>query len=92
MTAILRTASGVLLALVLAASLALGTMTIIDQSRAATVACHQVNQLRSAIVTVLSHSEASIGQSPYYKNKPAAAAAAKQQFQYYLDHLQPVAC
>lgn len=77
------------LALVVALSIALGVFSIVQQNR---TACQQVNVLRSAIVAVLRHGEEALPRVPYYKAHPDQLAAAEANYQTDLRELGPVHC
>ena len=86
---VLRNAGAFLLALVLAASIALGTISIVRQNR---TACQQVNVLRAAIVSVLKSGEKGLPANPYYKQHPEQLKAAQVQYAVDLVKLGPRAC
>lgn len=83
---------GTLLGLVVAACLAVGTLTLVDVGKQQQVACEQVNALRSVLVTIVQRGEKSLPAIQYYKSHPAEMAAALAQAHAEEQTLQPVSC
>lgn len=92
MSQLLRTAAGVLVAIVIAAAVTLGTVALIQNGQQQTVACRQVNKLRTAIVAVLTRSEDAAARNPYYVKHPKLLADAQQQYASLLNGLGPIQC
>lgn len=89
---IFTVASGFLLALVVAGALVLGTSALVNVGQEQVIACHQVNSLRIALVTVLQNGEKGLSANSYFKHHPSELAQAKLEYQQDLQKFQPVAC
>ena len=84
--------AGAAAAIVICGSLALGTLSIIEQVGQQTAACHAVNQLRGVLVSLVVRSERSVPTIQYYKQHPDELARVEAQAKSEERQLQPIPC